>query len=803
MSIHKILASFYCTKSLNRPKNAYTTTLNNPKFQFTIHPKPAKSVITNTKWNQFYNRQLKNVSQHKFVLHDGPPYANGELHAGHALNKVLKDVLLRLKLLSGHSVEYIPGWDCHGLPIELKAVENLNISSADETRKLASLLAKKFVMIQKTSFQDWGVIGSWNEYYSTMDRCFEATELKAFSDLHFKGFIFRGFLPVYWSTCTKSAVAESELEYNHEHKSCSTYLKFSLTKYNNRIGKYVGKDSNVYAIVWTTNPWTIFSNEAVAFNSNSIYVLLKCQASGEVYLVSKYFCDHLRSMLPRGKLHKVDELIGNDLTGCFYHHPTRVSCEMPFLPSSHVCESYGTGLVHIAPCHGKEDFRLAKEYDLPLNLFVDESGCFTQEIGAELAGLSVLDEGNTSVMKLLEPITIHREVISHSYPYDWRTRKPVIIRLSNQWFVDTAKISHLALEEYKKVHVFPASHKDSMIPFLSQRPSWCISRQRAWGVPIPVLFKRNDNSPIVDYDFIDHIVGRVISEGSDFWFTETCDQLIPEIFWKKWSLTSQDVYKSTEVFDVWFDSGLSWLCVVNSNNYSRLPCSDLVADTYLEGHDQFRGWFSASLLLSIALTGRAPFKNLVVHGFVADSYGRKMSKSLGNGITPKELISSQNDCVDIMRRWACYSGLDSVCRLGSKEIDQNTTSYKALRNSLRFMTGNLYDFNPVTQLNYDEQTNYSLSKLVLDMTKNASEDNPNSCLTALDKSVLYSLSTIISNSLNICYPQFRYNTILAEIDQFLSYLSSVYITSVKDRLYFNSADDLSRRNIQTNSSIKA
>uniref|UniRef100_A0A183KXP6 tRNA-synt_1 domain-containing protein n=1 Tax=Schistosoma curassoni TaxID=6186 RepID=A0A183KXP6_9TREM len=259
---------------------------------------------------------------------------------------------------------------------------------------------------------------------------------------------------------------------------------------------------------------------------------------------------------------------------------------------------------------------------------------------------------------------------------------------------------------------------------------------------------------VIFSDLIDHISSRVASEGSDFWFTETCDRLIPEIFWKK----------------------------VRGSNYSRLPCSNLVADTYLEGHDQFRGWFSASLLLSIALTGRAPFKNLVIHGFAADSCGRKMSKSLGNGITPKEIISSQNGCVDIMRRWACFSGLDPICHLGSKEINQNAASYKSLRNSLRFMTGNLYDFCPATQLNYNEKSNYSLSKLTLDMADNVSENNCNYfCLTALDKAVLYSLSTIISNSLNTYYPQFRYNTILAEIDQFLSYLSSVYITSVKDR----------------------
>ncbi|CAH8498973.1 unnamed protein product [Heterobilharzia americana] len=340
-----------------------------------------------------------------------------------------------------------------------------------------------------------------------------------------------------------------------------------------------------------------------------------------------------------------------------------------------------------------------------------------------------------------------------------------------------------------------------MLPFISERPSWCISRQRVWGVPIPVLFKINDKSPIIDYDLIDHIASRVASEGSDFWFSETLDQLVPEYFWKKWGITSDDVYKSTEVFDVWFDSGLSWLCVLNSGNYSHQPGSHIIADTYLEGHDQFRGWFSASLLLSVALTGYAPFKDLIVHGFVADSQGCKMSKSLGNGITPKELIANENGCIDIMRRWVCSSGLDSVCRLGSKEMKQNNTGYKALRNSLRFMLGNLYDFCPITQIKHtldlnSMDTSYSLSRLVLEMINSVQENNDNSCLGGMDKSVLYSLGNIVSTSLNIYYPQFRYDTILAEIDQFLSHFSSVYITSVKDRLYFNHPDDPFRRNTQ-------
>nr|CAH8840318.1 unnamed protein product [Trichobilharzia regenti] len=680
--MHEIFLFSCFIKCFVRRYGVYTSTTNNPRFPFTVYPKLSDVNIINSKWNTFYDHQLVSTRPHKYVLHDGPPYANGELHAGHALNKVLKDISLRLKLLNGYTVEFIPGWDCHGLPIELKAIGNSNLHSPNEIRRAASLLAQKFVGIQKNSFQEWGVIGSWAGYYRTMDKCFQAVELQAFSDLHSKGFIYQSSLPVYWSTDTKCAIAESELEYNSEHKSSSIYFKVNLTRYSNRVEKNTGKYSSVYGIVWTTNAWTVFSNEAIAYDLNAIYVLLQSQFSGDLYLVSKSFSNRLKSLLSGEKLHQIDEISGDDLNGCFYRHPTRPSREAPFLPSSHVSESMGTGLVHIAPCHGKDDFDLAKRHNLSLKLFVDESGCFTEDVGFELAGLQVLGKGNTSAIKLLEPITVHKEVITHSYPYDWRTKKPVIIRLSDQWFVDTEKISSLAMEEYEKVNVLPASHKHSMLPFISNRPSWCISRQRAWGVPIPVLFKVDDKSPIVDHDLIKHIASRVASEGCDFWFSETLDQLIPEHFWKKWSLTSSDVYKSTEVFDVWFDSGLSWLCVLNSNNYSRLPQSNVIADTYLEGHDQFRGWFSASLLLSVALTGSSPFKNLVVHGFVADSDGRKMSKSLGNGVTPKELIASQNGCIDIMRRWVCSSSLDSVCRLGSKEINQNSNGYKAVRRQL-------------------------------------------------------------------------------------------------------------------------
>ncbi|KAF8565609.1 hypothetical protein P879_06915 [Paragonimus westermani] len=792
-----------------RNKGFFSGTINNPVFPFTIHPtrKPQHKLMLN--WCEFFKLRTKDVTLPKFILHDGPPYANGCLHVGHALNKFLKDIIVRYKLFSGYCVNFIPGWDCHGLPIELKAVENQPNCSPRETRQKASAVARRFIDLQKSSFIDWGVIADWSEYYTTMDRVFEQTELEVFSTLHAKGLIYRDRLPVHWSYAARTALAESELEYNSEHVSPSVYIRIRMHDLGTRLAHKLPASATVYGIVWTTTPWTVPSNEAVAYDPNASYILLKASPSNDFYIVSNRFVEQLNSMFCGLHLSKVDEILGADLAQCSYVHPIRCRWEngfqtRPFLPSTHVIDSKGTGLVHCAPCHGKEDFIVGQQFSLPMRQIVDETGHFTSDAGADLSGLPITQTGTNKVLELLQSAILHLETVKHSYPYDWRTKTPVIIRLSDQWFLDTAIISNAALEAYQSVVVIPPSQKPSMFPFISSRPRWCLSRQRAWGVPIPVLLRKQNNQPIVDHEFIHHISRRTGQTGSDFWFNESVEELVPQCFWNKWSLHPSEVTKGMDVFDVWYDSGLSWLTVLGDGpnhitNLDNVP----VADLYLEGQDQFRGWFSSSLLLSVALRSRAPYKSVVVHGLTADSDGRKMSKSVGNVVSPKDLLERHGGCVDVLRHWAACSALDSVTTIGHKEVDQHAARYKALRNSLRFMLGNLSDFQPLNQLHTLTGCATSglsnMNDLVLQLIKVTCPSSlaSSTSLGVLDRAVLCWLGRLAQDAVHIYYPNCRFNTLLSEVDQLVSRLSSIYVTAMKDSLYCDPIANPGRRLAQT------
>lgn len=780
-------------------KRLYKNTINQPKFPFAIHPSSELRETVNSKWNEFFLKQRKSTQRPTFILHDGPPYANGCLHMGHALNKFLKDVTIRYKILCGYQVNFVPGWDCHGLPIELKAEHELSAPSVSQIRAKANTIASHYIQSQKASFLSLGVLGEWDQSYATMNPSYEAAELIAFSELHSKNLIYRHVLPVYWSGTSRTALAESELDYNTEHVSRSLYLKVKLKNTAHRLSSLFRGNSNTYGVIWTTTPWTLPANEAVLYDPDSRYLCLKAVPSEDFYVVGKMFLERFISMLPGQKLTVLDEFSGSQLEGLLYEHPIRGnSFCMPFLPSSHVMETIGTGLVHCAPCHGREDFEVGCKFSLPLNLLVDESACFKTNAHPRLAGLSVLGDGNEKVLEMVKPMTLLVENLKHSYPYDWRTKTPIITLLSDQWFVDTERLADSAMESYQTIDVIPPNHKPSMLPFLISRPPWCISRQRSWGVPIPVLFRATDSSPIVDYQFIKHIADRVAQCGTDFWFLEPIRELVPEQYLSKWSVSCTEVTKGTDVFDVWFDSGLSWLCAMDAFS-SR---SERVADLYLEGPDQFRGWFSASLLLSVAFQKKSPYRKLVVHGFTADSEGRKMSKSLGNVVSPEQLIQEQKGCVDVLRRWAAFSGLDAVCSVGSKEIGQHASSYRMLRNSFRFLLGNLYDFDPLEQ--YRRLTGeynaglHTTSELVLHLGQLVSNLKPErSRMTTLDLAVLCWLGKIVSLGLDHAYPNYRFDNLLSEVDQLVSRLSSIYFTSVKDVIYCDSSDSPRRRAIQT------
>lgn len=758
-----------------------------------------------SKWRAFFIRLIADTTRPRFVLHDGPPYANGQLHIGHALNKFLKDIIVRHRILSGYSVSFVPGWDCHGLPIELKAKENERCSDY-RIRESASAVARKYIDVQRSSFMKWGILSDWDNYYTTMDHQFERTELDAFAALYSKGLVYRGLLPVHWSYGARTAVAESELEYNSHHVSPSVYFVVRMHKLPNRFFRKMQTLATVYSAVWTTTPWTIPSNEAVFFDSNARYVLLRSSCTDSFYIAAKAFAEQLSSMLA-AQLVQVDEFLGFELGQSTYIHPIRSLTfgdftPMPFLPGTHTIDTKGTGLVHCAPCHGKDDFVLGQQFGLSMKQVVDEDGYFSSDAGPLLSRLPVLGEGSQKVLELLAPMIFHLDSIQHSYPYDWRTRTPVITRLSNQWFVDTEKIKDAALKAFESVSVIPPALKASMVPFISSRPRWCISRQRFWGVPIPVLYRKSNGTPIVDSDFIRHIAARVANMGSDFWFQEPLDQLVPHNFWEQWSLDQDEVTKGTDVFDVWFDSGLSTLIVLREGFYGNKATTE-VADLCLEGHDQFRGWFSSSLLLSVALRGKAPYKSLIVHGFTTDSDGRKMSKSVGNVISPDELLQKHNGCIDILRRWAACSALDVVASVGVKEMGAHAASYKSLRNAFRFMLGNLDDFEPVIQLanltGSEPVICTDINKLVYQFVRVTSSSSflKSTLLMPLSCAVFSWLGHLVQSSLHTYYPHYRFNALLADVERFVSRLSSIYFTATKDTLYCDPVDSPERRLVQT------
>ncbi|BET00685.1 Isoleucyl-tRNA synthetase [Nesidiocoris tenuis] len=587
---------FFSTRASARDLKKYSHTIFLPKTKFPQRIHPGKrallddEIIKNNRFDELYNNQRLANKNGEFVLHDGPPYANGVPHMGHAINKVLKDIINRWHLLDGRKVHYVPGWDCHGLPIELKALtagDSSNLSALD-IRKKAKEFAERTVAEQKIVFRSWGVMADWDNpggCYHTFDRPYVANQLEQFYQLYRKGLVYRKLKPVYWSPAARTALAESELEYNPKHKSTAVTLRLKI---QNPPDDW-GSDGNIYALIWTTTPWTLPANQAVAYNPDVGYSLVR-GGRGDRYVVATALISSLAGL--DGCVEPVLHFKGDRLKTLKYRHPLSGTSHS-FFPGSHVTSDAGTGLVHTAPAHGHDDFLVGIDHDLPLDCIVDEEGAYTSKAGPGLKGLKVLREGNRKILELVRDDIIHKEEIVHSYPYDWRSKQPVIIRSSLQWFIDTESIKESAIESLKKVKILPTRNVEILMQQIEQRPYWCISRQRAWGVPIPVLYK--DEEPILDRDLIEYYKGLVTSEGPDFWWKLSAGELIPE---KLRSSMPTNLRKGEDILDIWLDSGLSWSSVLPGKT----------ADIYLEGVDQFTGWFQSSLLTSIALQGKPPFR---------------------------------------------------------------------------------------------------------------------------------------------------------------------------------------------------
>ncbi|KAL8729910.1 MAG: hypothetical protein Q9181_004846 [Wetmoreana brouardii] len=659
------------------------------------------------------------VGHGHFVLHDGPPFANGSLHIGHALNKILKDITCRFQLSLGRKVEYVPGWDCHGLPIEIKALERLkgqlatgNDESIDPilVRHAARELAEDSIATQRHEFREWGIMADWNNAWKTMDWDFELRQLEVFSDMVKAGLIYRRFKPVYWSPSSRTALAEAELEYRDDHISAAAYVKYPMELRVN------GELSKVHALIWTTTPWTLPANQAIAVRSDLQYYIIETTEDGR-FIVSESNLEYVaEEAFPTQEVTVIDSVMGKDLIGQTYRdHVFGVNPRArPILDAAFVSDSTGTGMVHIAPGHGMEDYELCLDHGISAFAPVDDAGRFTtmalQNHPSVLANKTVLDDGSEAVIGLLRyhGFLVRTLQYCHKYPYDWRTKLPVIIRATEQWFADVGQIQASALDALDRVNYIPNSGQERLKSFVKNRQEWCISRQRAWGVPIPALYHKESGKAILTGDSMDHIISVIRSRGTSAWWTDPAD----DARWIAPSLSAEygiGVFRrGKDTMDVWFDSGTSW--TRTAGDYDDIHPQ---ADVYLEGTDQHRGWFQSSLLTCIARqkasepesqTVTAPFKTVITHGFVLDSAGRKMSKSVGNVISPHEIIAgsllpvvkNRLDAMgpDALRLWVASSDYTSDVKVNLavlKTVHTNLTKYRTL---FKFILGNLQDFDP-------------------------------------------------------------------------------------------------------------
>ncbi len=741
----------------------YKDTLNLPQTAF-----PMKANLTQREpefikfWHEkeiYHKIQQNRKNSKRFILHDGPPYANGHIHMGHALNKVLKDIIIKFKSMKGYYSPYVPGWDCHGLPIELQVDKKLGSKKAEtsvlEKRRLCREYAERFVNIQRDEFIRLGVFGDWQRPYLTMSYDYEASIVEEFLNLYRAGYVYRGKKPVHWCPSCVTALAEAEVEYA-EKISPSIYVRFEVTEQDR--SRFIS-DGTLYFVIWTTTPWTLPANLALALHPDVEYSLLK--KGQEHYIVASSLVDRLKEEIGLDA-EEIKRFYGRDLEGVKARHPF-LERESVVINGDFVTTTEGTGIVHIAPGHGEDDYLAGLKYGLDILAPVDDRGRFTIE-EHNLKGEFVF-KANERIIEILKEkaALMGASEISHSYPHCWRCKKPVIFRATEQWFisVEHEDLRSRCLQEIDRVNWVPRWGRERIRSMMERRPDWCISRQRAWGVPITVVICQDCGEVVKDAQLNEKIVEEVRKHGADVWFDKPVEEFLPEGY-RCGSCGGTSFRKETDILDVWFDSGVSHAAVLEKDERLSWP-----SDMYLEGSDQHRGWFQSSLITAVGTRDRAPYDTVLTHGFVVDGEGKKMSKSLGNVISPDDIIKKNG--AEILRLWVSAEDYRDDVRLSDEILKRLVEAYRKIRNTCRFLLGNLYDFD----------------------LEDYSGD-----LLEIDRWVMSRLQGLIRR-VTRAYENFDFHEVFHSIYNFcIVDLSSFYLDILKDRLYTSVADSPQRRAAQ-------
>ncbi len=744
----------------------YKETLNLPKTQFPMRGNlPRKEPEILKKWQEInLYRQLmeEHRCDERFVLHDGPPYANGHIHIGHALNKILKDIVVKSKAMQGYKTPFVPGWDCHGLPIERAVFQKIRKRKDEvdplEVRKLCREYAKQWVKTQREEFIRLGVVGDWENPYITMDPKYQADIVRELGKFYEKGLVYRAKKPVYWCPSCVTALAEAEIEYSNE-TSPSIYVAFRV-----KDGKGLLPE-NSYLVIWTTTPWTLPANVAVAVNPELNYAVVKTENMHYV-VATELLGDFREKTGTEGEV--VKEFKGTDLERITYTHPF-VEREGNVVLADYVASDTGTGLVHIAPGHGEEDYQVGLKYGLPVIVPVDDYGRFTEEAPEWLRGMKIWEANSVIVEKLKElGNLLYAGTVTHSYPHCWRCKGKVIFRATPQWFIAMDRgnptLRKVALSEIDRVQWIPEWGRTRIRNMVEQRPDWCISRQRIWGVPIVAFYCKKCGEVIYSREIAERVAEILESESADAWYTKSPEELLPEGFTCP-RCGGNEFEKEMDILDVWFDSGSSHAAVLERREDLSWP-----ADLYLEGSDQHRGWFQASLLESCGTRGKAPYRSVLTHGFTLDEKGYKMSKSLGNVISPLDVVKRYG--ADILRLWVASENFTEDVRISDNILKKVSDAYKKIRNTIRFMLGNLSDFSHEKALPYEE-------------------------LSEIDRWAINRFQQVV-NDVTADYNSYRFNRIFRRIYEYCSVeLSSIYLDISKDTLYCEHPDSKKRRSCQT------